>query len=85
MNRKNIFWGLLLIAIGILLLLRTLNIVSFSVYDLIKLWPLILIWIGIGLIPMKDIFKIILDVIVFIAGIYILIAGNPLGGWPQLW
>ena len=80
MKGKNIYWGLLLIAIGVLLLLKTLNILSFSFNDLIKLWPLILIWIGISLIPMKDVFKIILNVLVFLVGVYILIAGNPLNG-----
>jgi multisubunit Na+/H+ antiporter MnhC subunit len=76
--KRSSFWGILLIAIGILLLLKTLNILSFSWKDLIKLWPLILVWVGIWLIPMKDIFKIILDIIVFALGIYILVAGNPL-------
>ncbi|MDR1459964.1 MAG: DUF5668 domain-containing protein [Bacteroidales bacterium] len=75
--KRSSFWGILLIAIGILLLLKTLHILSFSWNDIIKLWPLLLIWVGIWLIPMRDVFKIILDVIVFAIGIYILVAGNP--------
>jgi hypothetical protein len=80
MKNKNVFWGLLLIAIGVLLILKTSHVIFFSYYDLIKLWPVILIWIGIALIPMKDIFKIILDLLVFAVAVYILIMGNPLVG-----
>jgi hypothetical protein len=77
MKNKSIFWGISLVAIGIILLLKTLGIISFQWKDLIKLWPLILIWIGICIMPIKDIFKIILNIIVFAIGIYILVVGNP--------
>jgi len=69
MKSKSIFWGILLISIGILWILKSLGTISFSWCVFIKLWPLILIWIGIKLMPIKDNWKIILNVTVLLIGI----------------
>ncbi len=73
MKYKNIFWGILLVAIGVLWLLQNQHIVCIEWKDVWMLWPFILVWIGIGIIPVKDIYKIILDVIVLAIAVVILL------------
>ena len=72
--RKYIFWGVLLIASGILWLLRMNGIIFFSWWDVISLWPLCLIWVGISCLPGKNSgYKIVLDLLSFALGIFLLI------------
>jgi hypothetical protein len=73
MKSKNIFWGILLISVGILWMLKALDIISFSWFVFLKLWPLILVWIGIKLMPLQDKWKIILNVSVLFFGIALLL------------
>jgi hypothetical protein len=72
MKSKNIFFGVLLITIGILWMLRSLELISFSWWAFLRLWPLILVWIGIKIIPMKEVWKISLNILVLIIGIALL-------------
>ena len=77
MKSKNIFWGVLLISIGILWILKSLAVISFSWCVFFKLWPLIFIWIGVKLIPVPDKWKAILNVSVLLIGIaFVLILSN---------
>ena len=71
--RKYIFWGLLFITIGTLWLLKMSDVISFTCRNILSLWPLILIWIGIGILPFKDIYKIGLDVISMAIGVFLLL------------
>ncbi|MDL2311810.1 hypothetical protein LJC68_02890 [Bacteroidales bacterium OttesenSCG-928-B11] len=71
--RKYIFWGIMLIVIGVLWLLKISGIFFFTFGDFLALWPLILIWIGIGLLPIKDGYKIALDIVGYIIGVLILL------------
>jgi hypothetical protein len=71
--RKYIFWGILLIVFGIFWLFKTLNIIDFCWKDVWSLWPLILIWIGIGLLPIKEGYKITLDLLIMAVGFFILL------------
>lgn len=48
MKSSNIFWGILLIAIGTLLLLAKLDLFHIDFSTIWKLWPLILIYFGIS-------------------------------------
>jgi len=73
MKSKNIFWGILLIAIGILWILKSLEVVTFNWWVFLKLWPLILIWMGIKVIPMKEIWKLTLNILVLFIGITLLL------------
>jgi hypothetical protein len=46
-HRPGLFFPLLIITIGLLLLLQNLNILNDSIWDLLwKCWPVLLIWIG---------------------------------------
>ncbi|MDL2240970.1 DUF5668 domain-containing protein [Bacteroidales bacterium OttesenSCG-928-K22] len=51
---KKIFWSVILILIGILILLRNMQVVYFDFHDLFQLWPFIIIIIGISILPVAD-------------------------------
>ena len=71
MSYRKIFWGLLLVLIGILFILKNTGVLYFSWYGIRNLWPVILILWGISIIPVKDWIKLVLSlvtvVITFIA------------------
>lgn len=73
---SNIFWGLTLVAIGVLLALRNFDLLYFKWHSLLRLWPLLFIFWGISLIPVKQWVKLILTAVVIGAGIIIVIQ-NP--------
>ena len=77
MKNKSIFWGILLISIGILWILKSLGIIQFSWFLFLKLWPLILIWVGVKFLPIQDKWKIIINTLVLFLGIaFLLIYSN---------
>ncbi len=78
MRYKNIFWGILFLAFGILWLLKTVSLITFSWINMIELWPLIFIWIGIGLLPIKEWIKISLDMIILGIGVFLLLSPTNL-------
>jgi hypothetical protein len=72
MKTKGVFWGVILIAIGALFVLRNFGIFHFSWYDLKHLWPVILVILGISLLPIKGVVRIILSfIVVIIVMVYI--------------
>ena len=77
MNLKNLFWGLLFVCVGVLWLLHYYAIINISCSDLIALWPLILIWIGIAILPIKEWVKFILKILALSLGIVLLLSCNP--------
>ena len=76
MNQKRVVSGLLVITIGIFLLLNNLGLVDFSVlWELLELWPLLLIAIGFSIIfkeKPKALYAtwIIFIIIVILCGMY---------------
>lgn len=64
MENKNIFWGILLVAIGALFILDNMDLVNFSFSALISLWPLLLVVWGISLLPFKGIYKTVLALVI---------------------
>lgn len=75
MKFKNVFWGLLLIIIGTLLIGRNIGVINFDWYNFLRLWPVIFILWGISILPVKEIFKIILLVLVLGASTWFVIDG----------
>jgi len=59
MKYKNIFWGILLILLGVLYLLKQFDVIYFSWRDIISLWPLLLVLWGISILPLKSGYKLI--------------------------
>jgi len=64
MKFRNIFWGMILILVGILFTLENLNIIDFTWYNLWRLWPVALVLWGVSIIPVKNIVKIILVTVI---------------------
>lgn len=62
MSYRKIFWGVVLVLIGILFILKNVNVIYFDWITIWRLWPLILILWGVSLIPVKDYLKLILSV-----------------------
>ncbi len=62
MSYRKIFWGVVLVLIGILFILKNVGIIYFDWFTIWRLWPLILILWGISLIPVKDYLKLIFSV-----------------------
>jgi len=75
MSFKKIFWGAILILIGILIILRNVGAISFTWWSLLRLWPIILVIWGISLIPMKDWIKLLVSFLILVFA-FILVANN---------
>lgn len=63
MSYRKIFWGLLLVLIGVLFILKNTGVLFFTWHSMWRLWPVILILWGISLIPVKDWIKLLLSVV----------------------
>lgn len=72
MKYSNIFWGVILITLGVLFAMRNLDIFFFSWHSIFRLWPLIFIFWGIAILPVKSMVKLLLTVITVVIGILIL-------------
>ena len=59
MKFSNFFWALILIAIGLLVLFSNFGWLDFHWISIWRLWPLILIFWGISILPIRDYIKII--------------------------
>ena len=60
MKFSNLFWALILIAIGLLFLFSNFGWVDFNWSSIWRLWPLVLIFWGISILPVRDLVKSIL-------------------------
>jgi len=84
MRSKGVFWGVVLITIGALFVLRNFGVFHFSWYDLKHLWPVILVILGISLLPIKGVVRIILSFIVVIAAM-IYLTNRPAHNYDNSW
>ncbi len=71
MKSGNLFWGVILVVIGVLFVLKNFGFIYFDWCSIFSLWPLLLVLFGIAILPIKNIFKIILSFIALIVGIII--------------
>ncbi|MBE0663029.1 MAG: hypothetical protein IH597_11245 [Bacteroidales bacterium] len=71
MDYKKVFWGILFIMIGLLFVLKNLNILEFSWFQFLNLWPLLLILWGIAMLPIKGAVKLILSLLIVVLGVYL--------------
>lgn len=69
MKQQNVFWGILLIALGTLFLLDRLDFFDFQWRVLIRLWPLLLILWGVSILPVQNFFKVLLALAVGALGV----------------
>lgn len=70
MKFRNIFWGIILIALGLLFTLDNLNLLDFDWYNMWRLWPVVLVLWGISILPAKNIVKIGLVLLVLAGSLY---------------
>jgi len=54
MKYKHLFWAIILISLGVLFILNNLGVISFTWYTIWRLWPLVFIFWGIAIFPVKD-------------------------------
>jgi len=57
MENRNVFWGVLLVAIGALFIFDNMDLIDFSFKALIGLWPVLLVLWGISILPVKAVYK----------------------------
>jgi hypothetical protein len=70
MKFRNIFWGIILIVLGLLFTLDNLNLLDFDWYNMWRLWPVVLVLWGISILPAKNIVKIGLVILVLAGSLY---------------
>jgi len=73
MKFRNIFWGIILILIGVLFILQNLNIIDFRWVSLWRLWPIFLILWGVSILPANKWIKTSLVVIVLAGSVYFML------------
>jgi hypothetical protein len=71
MSYRKIFWGVMLVMIGILFILKNTGVLYFNWHTIWNLWPLLLILWGISLIPIKDWIKAALSIGTIIVAFFI--------------
>jgi len=71
-NNKGIFWGLFLVTLGLLLLGRMFGLFHFYWFNVFKLWPLIIVWVGIRLLPIEQLWKNISSLILLAVAVVLL-------------
>ena len=85
MKTKNVIWGLVLVLIGTLFILKNMDVIYFSWHSIWKLWPVVLVLIGIAILPIKNGIKIILTIIALIIATVILIMSPNFQGRSDNW
>ncbi len=72
MKYRHLFWGILLIAIGMLFVLNNLGVIYFTWHSIWRLWPVILIIWGISILPIKDNIRFIVLVCTIVLTFFII-------------
>lgn len=71
MNFQKIFWGILLLILGFIMLFKHLGIIHIHFWNIIHFWPVILIIWGIIILPIKNNVKAILSIGILVLTIII--------------
>jgi len=69
MKFRNIFWGVILIFVGVLFILQNLGMLHFDWLSLWRLWPVILVLWGVSIIPVNNWIKLILVLLILGASV----------------
>jgi len=70
MENRNIFWGILLVGIGSLFILDNMDLINFSFSALVDLWPLLLVVWGMSLLPIKPIYKTVVNILIVVVALF---------------
>lgn len=71
MGYRKVFWGVILVLIGMLFLLKNLDFIDFSWYAFWQLWPVLLLLWGISILPVNSALRLSLSVLVVIGTLWI--------------
>lgn len=63
MKSRNLYFGIIILFIGVIALLSSLHVINFNWHSARTLWPIILVVVGISMLPLKDYLKGILLVL----------------------
>ncbi len=85
MKSKNVLWGLVLILIGVLFILRNLGLLNFNWYNFLQIWPAAFVLWGISLLPVKDYLKITLIVITLGLSTWVVLDTHNNSGFATNW
>lgn len=69
MKSKNLILGVVLLFVGVVSLLVSLDVIDFSWHIAWRLWPLLFIFFGIVVLPVKDWLKVLLLLIAMSIGV----------------
>lgn len=72
MRYRKIFWGIVLLIFGILLILKNIGIININWAYLFHLWPCLLIFWGISVLPVKYYVKFVLFLLTLILIVWVL-------------
>lgn len=72
MKNGKLAWGIILLSIGVLILVRRFGWLDFSWLGILTLWPLLLIIIGVSMLPIKNWIKFIIIGFSFFGALYFL-------------
>ncbi|NOX87215.1 MAG: hypothetical protein GXO86_14870 [Chlorobi bacterium] len=67
MKFSNVFWGIILIFLGVLFILQNLGLIFFDWRALWRLWPVILVLWGVSILPVKAWIRMVLTLFVLLA------------------
>lgn len=84
MRSRHIFWGLILILIGALFILKNLDIIYFSWGALLRLWPVLIILLGISLLPIKTGGKLLISAIAIIIAVVLMFNNDYYWHWKPI-
>jgi len=68
-NAGHIFWGLLLVLIGMLFLLQNLDVVDINFANLWMLWPIFIIMIGVSMVALRGWLGVVISALVAVAAL----------------
>jgi len=71
-SSAGIFWGIFLVTLGLLLLGRMFGLFHFYWFNVFRLWPLIIIWVGIRILPIERLWKNVSSIILLAVAVVLL-------------
>lgn len=66
-SAEGLFWGSLVMLIGVMLLLNNLGVYEFDISRIWQLWPIVIIGIGISMLSLKGVLAVIVTVALILA------------------
>lgn len=81
MKSRNLFLGIIILFVGVVALLASLDVIDFSWHVAYKLWPLLLIFLGVVILPVKEWLRAVL--LIVLLGVGVLLYQNEAKDYAQ--